>query len=786
MRKPLKAAMGILAAAAMLSIPALSNADDIQRSHPENTAQSQTQTQAALQAPSTQSLCDPTVKNMGSNVTGQLSNNSDGCKLTITAGAGGGTFDKNTLQPLYNSNAVTEIAFAGSNKIAFPADSSSMFYDMFKLKNIDLGGSVDTSNVTNMKSMFSSCRNLRSLDLSHLDTHNVTNMHQMFLFCWSLRSLDVSHLDTHNVIDMSAMFEECGSLASLDLSHFDTRKVTDMGNLVNNCSKMKSLDLGGTFDTSNVTEMSDVFDNCFNLIQLTVGKNVHLSDDSGNASAYEAEYDPIKWQWVQLEVPGTDSAHVNQSGTTRYIFTELKARTRDVSASDRDGTYVRIGYSTLLILKAESPLPKDTSVAGEDGLYSTDAAVGNNVPVHDANGTVITKIVALGYYTLPDEANSPFTISGCPETGCTFQGWAENADGSGPLHQPGSKIDLTNKKVTLYATWKAEEPKPAETVTPSEPAATPVAPDTTPSGSSSATDSPSSTESNSSPTNNPASSPSPMNPKPGSPSESSNASTSANPSASSKPGTSANPTSPSQAGSSSSNATSPIAKPNISANQPEPSSSSASGNSSATSGSATHSQQTGSATPQLSAGTATQHETATSQNGEPVTGIATEAAPAIPAATSPVAEAAVSPVAAPIVSAVATTVAAQAAGTVNATNNGTNSAAINNSTASGTSPNAVSLQSGRDTNSTPALQPAAPKSANRECAAIAWRTGDIHPAAYQCNAGTPAASVATDTADQTPIWIFLLLMLATLFVFFALSSRSRFEVVRHRAMETEE
>ena len=74
------------------------------------------------------------------------------------------------------------------------------------LKSLNLSG-FDTSNVTNMSYMFSSCSGLTSLDVSSFNTTNVINMDSMFHACESLTSLDVSNFDTSNVSNMSMMLE---------------------------------------------------------------------------------------------------------------------------------------------------------------------------------------------------------------------------------------------------------------------------------------------------------------------------------------------------------------------------------------------------------------------------------------------------------------------------------------------------------------------------------------------------------------------------------------------------
>ena len=81
---------------------------------------------------------------------------------------------------------------------------------------------IDTSNVTDMNSMFIFCSALTSLDLSSFNTSNVTDMNYMFNRCSALTSLDVSSFDTSNVTNMSRMFSYCTALTSLDVSSFNT------------------------------------------------------------------------------------------------------------------------------------------------------------------------------------------------------------------------------------------------------------------------------------------------------------------------------------------------------------------------------------------------------------------------------------------------------------------------------------------------------------------------------------------------------------------------------------
>ena len=93
---------------------------------------------------------------------------------------------------------------------------------------------IDTSNVTNMSNMFTSCSNLTSLDLSIFDTNNVINMSYMFSACSSLTSLDLSSFNTSSVTNMSSMFRNCSKLTNLNISNFDFTKVISYSNIFDN------------------------------------------------------------------------------------------------------------------------------------------------------------------------------------------------------------------------------------------------------------------------------------------------------------------------------------------------------------------------------------------------------------------------------------------------------------------------------------------------------------------------------------------------------------------------
>ena len=84
-------------------------------------------------------------------------------------------------------------------------DMASMFFGCSSLISVP---TMDTSSVTNMRAMFSGCSSL--IAVPPMDTSQVTNMMQMFVGCSSL--ISVPTMDTSNATNMTSMFSGCSSL----------------------------------------------------------------------------------------------------------------------------------------------------------------------------------------------------------------------------------------------------------------------------------------------------------------------------------------------------------------------------------------------------------------------------------------------------------------------------------------------------------------------------------------------------------------------------------------------
>ena len=153
----------------------------------------------------------------------------------------------------FKGSTVSEIPQMNTSNVT---DMESMFDECRSLTTIP---QLDTSNVTNMHYMFNGCQQLTAIPL--LDTSKVTNMRSMFYRCSNLTAVPL--LDTSKVTDMQYMFSACSSLTTIP--SLNTSTVTDMQGMFNECTKLTTIPL---LNTSNVVKMTHLFINCSSLTSI--------------------------------------------------------------------------------------------------------------------------------------------------------------------------------------------------------------------------------------------------------------------------------------------------------------------------------------------------------------------------------------------------------------------------------------------------------------------------------------------------------------------------------------
>lgn len=161
----------------------------------------------------------------------------------------------------YNEDeTILYIAPKYGDKIIIDKSSANMFQDCENLKKITGLQMLDTSNVTNMNSMFSGCISLKELDLSSFNTDNVCSMEYMFSGCMKLEKIDLSNFNTQNVVSMEGMFDHCKKLKRLNLSHFNVESVINTAYMFFNCENLSNLKL--SIKWIYIDNVNQMFRNC--------------------------------------------------------------------------------------------------------------------------------------------------------------------------------------------------------------------------------------------------------------------------------------------------------------------------------------------------------------------------------------------------------------------------------------------------------------------------------------------------------------------------------------------
>ena len=91
-----------------------------------------------------------------------------------------------------SSYGVTKVVFDPSFASARPTSTNHWFAEMYDLTSIEGMQYLNTSEVTNMASMFWECGALPAVDVSGFDTRKVTDMSAMFAECYELTSRAVN------------------------------------------------------------------------------------------------------------------------------------------------------------------------------------------------------------------------------------------------------------------------------------------------------------------------------------------------------------------------------------------------------------------------------------------------------------------------------------------------------------------------------------------------------------------------------------------------------------------
>ncbi|CAJ1179242.1 hypothetical protein LCR01_04380 [Companilactobacillus crustorum] len=343
--------------------------------------------------------------NVTQTVNDGLTSNKDGdCSLKLSDGVltiGPGKLadsgeDNNIASYVTDPTTITKIIIEPGT-IA-PEDSSYLFTGFENLVTIDGGQNLNTSNVTNMDSMFYKLENLQSVDVSKFDTSNVTGsdgdlnsggMHYMFAFDSSIQNLDVSKWDVSKVRVFVGQFARMTNLKTIDMTNWVSGSLSNSAaNMFTDDMELEKVGLGkigGLLDSDSVFNGSDGSSN--NIKEIVLGPGATFSSSMG------IEYDKFN---KSLPTGDNKIGTVKIDSTNRNYTNNTSDIVRLVNVTDK-----QIVVTEIMRYK-------------QDGAEKT-KVLADKIIVDKDNSTLSEKVPSIDGYT-SDEENVTFQIPTKPDT----------------------------------------------------------------------------------------------------------------------------------------------------------------------------------------------------------------------------------------------------------------------------------------------------------------------------------------------------------------------------------
>lgn len=152
------------------------------------------------------------------------------------------------------------IGYMGSYEV-YRNSTPTWLDDRKEITRVVIDSSFVSARPTTTYCWFSGMEKIKEIEgLPYLNTSDVTDMGSMFAACSSLASVDVGGFNTSKVEKISQIFEGCQSLTSLDISRFDMSNVSawSMYGVMNGCKNLTVLNVGDNFSGENGTYFMNV------------------------------------------------------------------------------------------------------------------------------------------------------------------------------------------------------------------------------------------------------------------------------------------------------------------------------------------------------------------------------------------------------------------------------------------------------------------------------------------------------------------------------------------------
>ena len=310
-------------------------------------------------------------------------------------------------------------------------DLSNWFVDYNNLEEIVGFEKVNTSNVTNMESMFNSCFKLKTkIDFSTKNVSKVTKIRGMFHRCRELEEVDVRGFKVENMDILNYTFDECYKIVELDLSTWDLSKITEAENMFRDCYSLTSIKFGNFENFRDVYRQSELFMNCRSLIVLDYTTYVpyrknHPFDGSTWCGMYDYFHGCSNLMTIYVKEDFMVGADIGVGASDMFTGCAklFGGNGTKWTSSKTDGTYAK------------------RDIPGSKG-YFTSTYVKLAFAANGGSGTMNPIDASL---------NDTITLPSCSFTrsGYTFENWT---DGFGNTYNAGDPFSI-GKYTVLLANW---------------------------------------------------------------------------------------------------------------------------------------------------------------------------------------------------------------------------------------------------------------------------------------------------------------------------------------------
>ena len=229
---------------------------------------------------------------------------------------------------------------------------------------------ANCTSITSTEYWFFGCSNLETfVGLEYLNTSNVTNMASMFDGCYSLTTLDLSSFNTTSVTEMKMMFYGCTSLTTIYVrSGWSTANVTSSDHMFEGCDRIVG-GRGTQWDSEHV-------DAAYAHVDGGANNPGYLTDPYAEPSESEAYFDGLT-AWVYGDATLDDAfAEVGRESAVQTIAAIVWEGTGALTAEQMQG----ITNPNLLVYVTEA----SKAPAGVRNVIVNGTAA--NITLSDASG----------------------------------------------------------------------------------------------------------------------------------------------------------------------------------------------------------------------------------------------------------------------------------------------------------------------------------------------------------------------------------------------------------------